>query len=150
MAGRGTDLQCQPASAVNRPLGYAVVDTETTGIHTGYRHRIAEIAIIHLDSTGMVTDEWSTLLNPDRDLGPQAIHGIRAAEVRRAPRFEHVAGDLIERFRGRIVVAHNWPFDAMHGARSSSGSAWTRHSTLLLVCARCGRPVWRCLAPVAR
>jgi DNA polymerase-3 subunit epsilon len=99
---------------VNRPLGYAVVDTETTGIHTGYRHRIAEIAIIHLDSKGMVTDEWSTLLNPDRDLGPQAIHGIRAAEVRRAPGFEHVAGDLIERFRGRIVVAHNWPFDAMH------------------------------------
>jgi DNA polymerase-3 subunit epsilon len=94
--------------------GYAVVDTETTGLLTGYRHRIAEIAVIHLDPAGAVTAEWSTLVNPDRDLGPQAIHGIRAAEVRRAPRFEQIAGDVIERLRGRVVVAHNWPFDAMH------------------------------------
>lgn len=94
--------------------GYAVVDTETTGIQPGYRHRIAEIAIVHLDPDGTVTGEWSTLVNPDRDLGPQAIHGIRAADVRRAPRFEHIAGDVIERLRGRIPVAHNWVFDAMH------------------------------------
>jgi DNA polymerase-3 subunit epsilon len=114
MVGRGADGKCQPVAAMNTSLGYAVVDTETTGIHTGYRHRIAEIAVIQLDSAGSVTGEWSTLVNPDRDLGPQAIHGIRAAEVRRAPLFEHVAGDLIERLRGRIVVAHNWPFDAMH------------------------------------
>lgn len=25
-----------------------------------------------------------------------------------------MAGDLVERLRGRVVVAHNWPFDAMH------------------------------------
>jgi DNA polymerase-3 subunit epsilon len=96
------------------PNGYAVVDTETTGLRTSYRHRIAEIAIVQVDPAGVVTDEWSTLVNPDRDLGPQAIHGIRAAEVRRAPRFDQIAGDVIERLRGRIVVAHNWPFDAMH------------------------------------
>ncbi|GAB2781303.1 exonuclease domain-containing protein [Amycolatopsis magusensis] len=94
--------------------GYAVVDTETTGIHTGWHHRIAEVAVIHVDPDGVVTDEWSTLVNPDRDLGPQAIHRIRAADVRRAPRFGLVAGDIVERLRGRIVVAHNWPFDAMH------------------------------------
>jgi DNA polymerase-3 subunit epsilon len=96
------------------PHGYAVVDTETTGLLTSYRHRIAEIAIVHVDPAGVITGEWSTLVNPDRDLGPQAIHGIRAAEVRRAPRFDQIAGDVIERLRGRIVVAHNWPFDAMH------------------------------------
>lgn len=94
--------------------GYAVVDTETTGILPGYKHRIAEIAVIQLDADGTVTGEWSTLVNPDRDLGPQAIHGIRAAEVRRAPRFEQIAGDLIAQVRGRVVVSHNWPFDAMH------------------------------------
>jgi hypothetical protein len=79
---------------VTGPRGYAVVDTETTGLFTGFRHRIAEVAVIHVDPDGTVTDEWSTLLNPDRDLGPQAIHGIRAADVRRAPRFEEMAGDL--------------------------------------------------------
>lgn len=94
--------------------GYAVIDTETTGIRTGWHHRIAEIAVVHVDPHGQVTDEWVTLVNPDRDLGPQAIHGIRAADARRAPRFAHLAGELIERLTGRVVVAHNWTFDAMH------------------------------------
>jgi DNA polymerase III subunit epsilon len=99
---------------VSGATGYAVIDTETTGILPGLGHRIAEIAVIHLDPDGTVTGEWSTLVNPDRDLGPQAIHRIRAADVRHAPRFEHIAGDLIRQLRGRVVVAHNWPFDAMH------------------------------------
>jgi len=102
------------AAAVIAPRGYAVVDTETTGIHPGYHHRIAEIAIIHLDIDGSVADEWCTLVNPQRDLGPQSIHGIRAADVRRAPTFELIAGELVRRFSGRIPVAHNWPFDASH------------------------------------
>ncbi|WP_410659620.1 exonuclease domain-containing protein [Amycolatopsis sp. lyj-112] len=96
------------------PLGYAVVDTETTGILPGFHHRVAEIAVVHVDHAGSITNEWSTLVNPDRDLGPQAIHGIRAAEVRQAPRFEQFAGDILELFRGRIVVAHNLQFDSMH------------------------------------
>jgi DNA polymerase-3 subunit epsilon len=99
---------------VTSTRGYAVVDTETTGIRTGWHHRIAEVAVVHLDPRGTVTDEWVTLVNPDRDLGPQAIHGIRAADARRAPRFEHVAGELADRLSGRLVVAHNWAFDAMH------------------------------------
>lgn len=94
--------------------GYAVVDVETTGILPSRHHRVAEIAVVHVDPTGLITDEWSTLVNPDRDLGPQAIHGIRAADVRRAPRFEHLVGDVVARLTGRVVVAHNWPFDAMH------------------------------------
>lgn len=94
--------------------GFAVIDTETTGIIAGMQHRIAEIAIIHTDARGVVTDEWSTLLNPERDLGPQGIHGIHAADVRNAPTFDAIAGDIIERLHGRVVVAHNWPFDARH------------------------------------
>ncbi|GAB2968649.1 hypothetical protein LWP59_27235 [Amycolatopsis acidiphila] len=99
---------------MNAAQGFAVIDTETTGILPGYRHRIAEIAVVQLDSRGDVTGEWSTLVNPGRDLGPQAIHGIRAVDVRRAPRFEQIAGDFVESVRGRVVVAHNWQFDAMH------------------------------------
>ncbi|WP_309236073.1 exonuclease domain-containing protein [Amycolatopsis sp. SID8362] len=94
--------------------GYAVIDTETTGIRTGWHHRIAEIAVVLVDPHGRTTDEWVTLVNPDRDLGPQAIHGIRAADARRAPRFEDLAGELVRRLSGRVVVAHNWAFDAMH------------------------------------
>lgn len=94
--------------------GYAVIDTETTGLLTGCRHRIAEIAVIHLDPDGTVTGEWCTLLNPQRDLGPQAIHGIRAADVRHAPTFDQIVGHLAGLLADRVVAAHNWPFDAMH------------------------------------
>src|SRR4051812_45229645 len=101
LAGRGDHRQRHPAPAVTASLGYAVVDTETTGLLTGYRHRIAEIAVIHLDPDGTPTGEWSTLVNPQRDLGPQAIHGIRAAEVRRAPTFDQIAADLVDLLQGR-------------------------------------------------
>lgn len=99
---------------MNGHAGYAVIDTETTGLAAGLHHRIAEIAIVHTDPSGVVTDEWCTLVDPQRDLGAQAVHGIRAADLRHAPRFADIAGDVIDRVRGRTVVAHNWPFDAMH------------------------------------
>lgn len=91
---------------------YAVIDLETTGLRTGWRHRVVEVAIVQLDEGGRVTHEWCTLVNPDRDLGPQGVHGISAAEARRAPTFDRVAGRIVELLRGRVVVAHNLTFDA--------------------------------------
>ncbi|QMW64912.1 3'-5' exonuclease [Mumia sp. ZJ1417] len=90
---------------------YAVIDTETTGLSPKYHHRIAEIGVVLVDGSGRIEHEWSTLVNPDRDLGPQRIHGIRAADARRAPRFEDLAAHLVELLRGRTLVAHNLPFD---------------------------------------
>ncbi|PWU52055.1 hypothetical protein DLE60_31810 [Micromonospora globispora] len=91
---------------------YAVIDLETTGLRTSWHDRIVEVAVVQVDENGRVTDEWCSLVNPDRDLGPQAIHGISAAEARRAPRFEQVAGHLAGMLRGRVLVAHNLTFDA--------------------------------------
>ncbi|ASW55043.1 exonuclease domain-containing protein [Plantactinospora sp. KBS50] len=91
---------------------YAVIDLETTGLRTSWHDRIVEVAVVHLDERGLVTDEWCSLVNPDRDLGPQTIHGISAAEARRAPRFEQLAGHLAGLLRGRTLVAHNVAFDA--------------------------------------
>ncbi|MEU9742227.1 exonuclease domain-containing protein [Micromonospora chersina] len=90
---------------------YAVIDLETTGLRTSWHDRIVEVAVVHVDEQGRVTGEWCSLVNPDRDLGPQFIHGISAAEVRRAPRFEQVAGHLAGMLRGRVLVAHNLTFD---------------------------------------
>ncbi|RSM79025.1 hypothetical protein DMH04_32670 [Kibdelosporangium aridum] len=91
--------------------GYAVVDVETTGLHPGWNHRIVEVAVVQLDDSGQFIDEWCTLVNPERDLGPQHIHGISAAEARRSPRFAEIAGDLGSRIAGRMVVGHNVSFD---------------------------------------
>lgn len=91
---------------------YAVIDLETTGLRASWHDRIVEVAVVHVNEAGQITDEWCSLVNPDRDLGPQPIHGISAAETRRAPRFEQLAGYLVGLLRNRVLAAHNLPFDA--------------------------------------
>ncbi|MEV0626633.1 exonuclease domain-containing protein [Nonomuraea wenchangensis] len=92
--------------------GYAVIDVETTGLRPSWHDRIIEIGIVHTDTAGRVTGEWSTLVNPERDLGPQRIHGISAADIRHAPTFKEVVGTLIGLLRDRVPVAHNLRFDS--------------------------------------
>jgi DNA polymerase-3 subunit epsilon len=92
-------------------MDYAVIDIETTGLSPAYHHRIVEIGVVVLDRGGSTVDEWCTLVNPQRDLGPQHIHGIRAREVRDAPTFADVAGTLAGLVAGKVVVAHNLLFD---------------------------------------
>ena len=90
---------------------YAVIDTETTGLLPGNRHRVIEIAVVLLDAQGRFEHEWVTLLNPQRDLGPQHIHGILTADVLAAPEFADVARHLGGLLAGRMVVGHNVEFD---------------------------------------
>jgi DNA polymerase-3 subunit epsilon len=90
--------------------GFAVVDVETTGLFPG-SHRIAEIAVVHVEPDGTVSNRWETLVNPQRDLGPQYIHGIRAADVLHAPVFAEIAHDVMDLLSGRVLVAHNVHFD---------------------------------------
>jgi len=90
---------------------YAVVDCETTGLHPGAHHRIIELAIVDVDASGEPVDTWASLLRVERDLGPTGVHGIRGRDLRDAPSFEQVLGDVLERLGGRTVVAHNARFD---------------------------------------
>lgn len=91
-------------------LPFAVVDVETTGFSN--RDRVLEVGVVHLDGDGTVTDRWSTLVNPDRDIGNSHIHGITGADVMAAPPFADIAGDLADLLAGRVFVAHNAPFDS--------------------------------------
>ncbi|MBD7998219.1 exonuclease domain-containing protein [Oerskovia gallyi] len=91
--------------------GFAVIDLETTGFSPRQHDRIAEVAVVLTDATGRVQDEWCTLVNPERDLGPQHVHGISAADVGLAPTFAIVAPHLARLLEGRVIVAHNASFD---------------------------------------
>jgi DNA polymerase III subunit epsilon len=91
---------------------YAVVDLETTGLRPSWHDRVVEVAVVHVDGQGNREREWCSLVNPERDMGPQAIHGITAAEARRAPTFAQLAYTIVDLLKGRVVVAHNWRFDA--------------------------------------
>lgn len=90
----------------------AVIDTETTGIYPTSHDRIIEVAVLLMSQSGEVVDQYETLLNPNRDLGPTHIHGIRAEEVLVAPTFVDIAGDLVALLsRARLLVGHNVTFD---------------------------------------
>jgi DNA polymerase III subunit epsilon len=91
--------------------GFAVIDVETTGLFSHGSHRIAELAVVHVDPDGTITGTWESLVNPQRDLGPQHIHGILAADVMDAPTFEQIAPHLVELLADRVIVAHNASFD---------------------------------------
>ncbi|WP_265521605.1 exonuclease domain-containing protein [Oerskovia flava] len=91
--------------------GFAVVDLETTGFSSRLHDRVAEVAVVLLDEAGRVEEEWCTLVNPERDLGPQHVHGIAAADVVLAPTFAVVGPVLAELLAGRVLVAHNASFD---------------------------------------
>ncbi len=88
-----------------------VVDVETTGF--GSQDRIVEIAAITLDPLSWeIVDEYDTLINPQRDVGPTGVHGITASMVEAAPTFADILADIARRLQGMVLVAHNLPFDA--------------------------------------
>ena len=88
----------------------AVIDVETTGLYS--KDRVVEIAIVTLDGDGVITDEFDTLINPTRDVGPTWIHRITPSMVHGAPFFADVAGQVAARLHGAVCVAHNLRFDS--------------------------------------
>ena len=89
---------------------FVVVDVETTGF--GRSDRIVEIAAVTLDpATWDTIDEYDTLINPERDVGPTGVHGITAAMVEAAPTFTEVIAAVAGRLRGAVLIAHNLVFD---------------------------------------
>ena len=88
-----------------------VIDVETTGF--GTNDRLVEIAAVTLDPDSLETvDEYDTLINPERDVGPTHVHGISASMVEAAPVFREVAVEVGRQLNGNVLIAHNLPFDA--------------------------------------
>ncbi|WP_164704386.1 PolC-type DNA polymerase III [Blastococcus litoris] len=97
-----------PGFPVDAP--FAVVSIETTGLSPAKGDRIVEIAVVRVEADGGIADEYVSLLNPGRDVGPVFVHGISNSQVLDAPTFDDVAGDLLDRLDGAVVVAHNAAF----------------------------------------
>ncbi len=97
-------------AAAPNGFSFAVLDIETTGLFPKH-DRIIEVAVVRLDGIGDPLDEFATLVNPERDVGPTRIHGISTRDVLSAPLFSEIAGDIIARVAGAVLVAHNARFD---------------------------------------
>lgn len=96
---------------IRKSTAFAVVDVETTGFSPRLHDRVIEVAVVRVSPERHPVDEYTTLVNPCRDVGPTHIHGITASEVRDAPTFDQVAGDVAQRLDGAVLVAHNLRFD---------------------------------------
>jgi DNA polymerase-3 subunit epsilon len=90
---------------------FATLDFETTGL-TPNSNRVIEVGVVRTSRSGRVVDEFTTLVNPQRDVGRTDIHGISAGMLTSAPAFSEISGHLAEILNGAIVVAHNASFDS--------------------------------------
>ncbi|MWA05769.1 DNA polymerase III [Actinomadura sp. LD22] len=89
---------------------WALVDVETSGFRA-VQHRVLSIAVATVGKDGRPGEEFSTLLDPGCDPGPVHIHGLTADRLKGSPKFGDVAGRVAEMLDGRVLVAHNAPFD---------------------------------------
>lgn len=90
---------------------YSFVDIETTG-HNATYGKITEIAVVQV-SDGVITNKWSTLLNPEMTLSPfiVSLTGITDSMLADAPYFHDIAEELYTLLEGTVFVAHNAQFD---------------------------------------
>jgi DNA polymerase-3 subunit epsilon len=93
-------------------LTIAVVDVETTGLAAHFGDRICEVGIVRAQDD-QILDTYQTLVNPQRPISPGArrVNGLSDEEVRQAPLFAEIAGEVLARIDGRTLVCHNAPFD---------------------------------------
>jgi len=107
--------------------GYTCIDFETTGLFPTRHDRVLEVGVVLVDEEGAVEGEWSTLVNPGRDVGPTSIHGVTAREVLKAPTFGDISPLLLQSVAGRTVVAHNARFDVrfLRVELARAGYSWT-------------------------
>ena len=90
-------------------LEWVAFDIETTGFKNS--DRIVEIGFV-VFKDDQILEEWSTLINPQRDIGATNIHGITASMVSTAPLFEDVINDIFRIINNRILTSHNFSFDS--------------------------------------
>jgi DNA polymerase-3 subunit epsilon len=90
---------------------FLVVDTETNGL-AGDACEMTEVGAV-LVGGGELHDRWSSLVRCNRPLGRgiQRFTGITQEMLTDAPALESVLPPLEELLKGRVLVAHNAPFD---------------------------------------
>ncbi|MGZ3416277.1 MAG: 3'-5' exonuclease [Polyangiales bacterium] len=116
-------------------LPIAVLDTETTG-RDPQTDRIVEIGIV-VGIRGEVVKRLNWLINPGIPIPDAAreVHGIGDDDVKDAPTFDKIAGEVAEALRGVVPAAYNATFD-----RSFVAAELSRSGLVLEAFPACLRP----------
>jgi DNA polymerase-3 subunit epsilon len=137
------------SSLLDQPLAgteFVALDTETNGLG-GDSCEVTEVGAV-LVGGGELHERWSSLVRTNMPLGRgiQRFTGITQAEIDRAPDPEAVLPGLAEMLRGRVLVAHNCPFDrrVLRQAFTRIGLEWPDPPAL------CTAAMARVLLPLQR
>ncbi|MDT0306702.1 exonuclease domain-containing protein [Streptomyces sp. DSM 44917] len=113
-----------PPSGPAEGIRFVVLDCETTGFSPESGDRMVSLALVTVED-GLITDRWTSLVDPGRDTGPVHIHGITNDEAAAAPPFSALVPEILSRLEGAVLVAHNVGFDlrflAMELERAGTG-----------------------------
>jgi DNA polymerase-3 subunit epsilon len=138
----GLTLLEQPIASAE----FLVLDTETNGLW-GDECQVVEIGAV-LVGGGELHERWSSLVRTHLQLGRRIrrLTGISQEMVDGAPDLEAVLPALRRMMEGRVLVAHNAPFDrrVLRQAFGRCGLDWPRPPFL------CTAAMARVLLPLAR
>jgi DNA polymerase III subunit epsilon len=93
-----------------RNTGFAVFDTETTGLRAGRGDRVVSISAVLLRNYRIdLSESFHTLVNPNRDIPSHAarIHGILSNMVEGKPSLEEVLPKFLEHIGRAVLVGHH-------------------------------------------
>ncbi len=146
-SGAGRITRC--LGLLEQPIATAeflVVDTETNGLG-GDACQLIEVGSV-LVGGGELHDRWSSLVRAGVSLrrGIGRLTGITQEMLDGAPALEDVVEALIPQLRGRVLVAHNAPFDrrVLRQAFERIGVEWPEQPVL------CTAALARVLLPLQR
>lgn len=105
MTAQRTSLPAWCKHVVSNPDRYAVLDSETTGLHG----EICDLAIVSPDGKVL----FNKLLRPKCPIeeGAMAIHGITEAMVAKARTFAEEFPEIETALKGKEIIAYNVQFD---------------------------------------
>ncbi|MFQ5380083.1 MAG: helicase C-terminal domain-containing protein [Dehalococcoidia bacterium] len=91
---------------------FIAIDIETTGLDPE-ADGITEVGAVRFDTEGNELASFQTLVNPECEIPAfaEALTGIRPEDLKHAPPFEEIIGDLLEFAGEASVVGHNIAFD---------------------------------------
>jgi DNA polymerase-3 subunit epsilon len=139
---RSVQLLEQPISTTE----FLVLDTETNGLG-GDSCQLIEVGSV-LVGGGELHDRWSSLVRASVPLrrGIGRLTGITQEMLDGAPGLEEVVEALVPRLQGRVLVAHNAPFDrrVLRQAFERIGAEWPEQPVL------CTAALARVLLPLQR
>ncbi len=100
----------------NKLESFAAIDVETANFDQG---SICSIGVA-IYRAGKLVHTWYSLVNPECEFDPQniSIHGIRSADVTKAPKLRDVVSVIWSAFDGAIIVSHT-SFDKAAFKRAS-------------------------------